>query len=314
MLGGVSVLIGGAVGVAVVGAAGWLAPGEGAAAWLPAMTIAAGFGLLGLADDLARLSPVMRLTTEVVLATAAAWLALGGHGDVSGLPPWGAGILAAGLIVAAANAYNLIDNSDGLAAGVGLITLLGLAASNPAAGWDTGMLALAGALAAFIPWSWPAARIYLGDAGTLAIGGLIGLAIWHRMIIPGSASVTAAHTALGCGLIAGYVLFDPIYVVMRRLLGRRPVWIGGVDHPSHDLRPLLRSWSAGLLFLLAVHLLSVAIGLGLLRAWLPVGTAGVALVAWLVVLAAARRGAAARVASASRQDPAGRVDGSRTVC
>ena len=133
------------------------------------------FAAVGLADDRFSLPAAWRLATQV----AAAGVLVAATGGLERLPlpapldlplgPLGAPI-AAVWVVAVANFYNFLDGIDGLAALQGLLTGLGIAL----AGWDPFAAvcgaALAGGCAAFLPFNWSPARIFLGDVGSLLLG------------------------------------------------------------------------------------------------------------------------------------------------
>ena len=124
----------------------------------------------GLADDLRGLSPVFRLAAQI---TAGVLLWRGGlH-----IPSLGSGYLdlaAVSLfVVASVNAWNFVDGSDGLAAGVTCIVALTYAtlpagSANPFShllAWS-----LTGACAAFLFANFPPAKIFLGDSGSNFVG------------------------------------------------------------------------------------------------------------------------------------------------
>lgn len=182
-------------GVAVVGgmALVWLAlqagllrdptlGGDPAVAALMAAAVA--MMVLGLVDDVRGLSPLARLAGQVVIV--AAFLTVVDVFDevrLGGLVfedlPAGVGFgLAAFWILSMTNAANLMDGMDGLAAGVGVVAVsflayLALAVYGQAAMAETLVLA-AGAYGAFLVFNRHPARIYLGDAGSLALGFLLG--------------------------------------------------------------------------------------------------------------------------------------------
>lgn len=291
LLGGVAVLAGLAGGliVSVLLAGTGVQPPGG---WRLPIGLAAGFAAIGGIDDRRGLDPGLRLLLEIFVASIALRLACAAPGiacPFGGLP-----ILGGALVVtAAANAFNLTDNADGLAAGTGALTLLGLACW-PALG-EPGALgfAAAGGLAGFWLANRPPARIYLGDLGSLAIGGLIGLGLWQRWLIPHPGRPSLAIVLAGA-LTLGYTLFDPAYAVLRRLARRRAPWIGGVDHPSHDLAALFSDRGRALAIILPAQAVSVAAGLAIAVAGAPPAVALAAIAIWAGVFVAARAGARRR--------------------
>lgn len=302
LLGGVAVLAGlagGLAGYAVLPHVGLRHP----AVWALPIGLAAGFALIGGLDDRRGLDPSLRLLLELFVASVALRLACALPGiacPFGGLP-----ILAGALVVtAAANAFNLTDNADGLAAGTGALTLLGLAAWPVPGEPPAFSFAAAGGLAGFWLVNRPPARMYMGDLGSLAIGGLIGLGLWQRWQapLPGPSSLAIA---LAGALTLGYTLFDPAYAVLRRLVRRRAPWIGGVDHPSHDLAALVPGWSRALPIVLLAQALSVAIGVAIGIGRLPPAAAIAGVPLWGGLLAAARIGARRRARAGIRPAPPG---------
>lgn len=176
--------------------------------------------LLGLVDDLRDLSPGMKLTVEVAVASAT-WFA-GFHADQLALPLLGAvesgGIVSfvvtVAWIVAVTNAVNLIDGIDGLAAGISLISVLTvflLANSQGATVPVIVALALAGGIAGFLRFNLPRARIFLGDAGALGLGYTIAvLAIGSYQKAPAGLALIVPLLALGLPVL------DTCLAILRR--------------------------------------------------------------------------------------------------
>jgi UDP-GlcNAc:undecaprenyl-phosphate GlcNAc-1-phosphate transferase len=295
LMGGVAVLAG--------LAGGLVASVPVASACLLPIGLAAGFAAIGGIDDRRGLDPALRLLLEILVASIALRLACAAPGiacPFGGLP-----ILAGALVVtAAANAFNLTDNADGLAAGTGALTLLGLALW-PVPGEPRALgIAAAGGLAGFWMANRPPARIYLGDLGTLAIGGLIGLGLWQRWQVPAPGRSALAIVLAGA-LILGYTLFDPVYAVLRRLARRRAPWIGGVDHPSHDLSAFFPGWGRALPAVLVAQALSVAAGVAIGTGRASPAAALVGVPVWGGILAAGRVGARRRSRAGDDRAPAG---------
>ncbi len=136
-------------------------------------------GALGLWDDEVDLRWSVKLAGQVAIALAS-WAAGVRIGSFEA--PFGLAVIDAALpsllltvvwIVVVTNAFNLIDGMDGLATGIGLITMLTVFVLATAEGVGAPILltlALAGALAGFLRFNLPRARIFLGDSGALAIG------------------------------------------------------------------------------------------------------------------------------------------------
>ena len=187
------------IGIAVAVVAGNLLLGGLAVPSLAVLGLAAAYGAVGLVDDYAKikkkenagLSPKQKLVLQILVA-AVFILVLFLQSD--GLPviwipftdiaiplPWPLYIIiAAFVIVGADNAVNLTDGIDGLAAGVTLPVALFFVAVGIAR-QDAGVMifaaALAGGLAAFLIYNFNPAKVFMGDTGSLFLGGAVaGLA------------------------------------------------------------------------------------------------------------------------------------------
>jgi len=135
----------------------------------PVLLLAIGFGLLGLADDLAGLAArPLRAREKLALqfAMAIVFAAYASRSIHYTAWPWLDFALYTLVIVGAANAFNFTDGLDGLAAGVSAIILLPFI-SLPLAG------AFIGALLGFLWHNAPKARIFMGDAGSQLLGALV---------------------------------------------------------------------------------------------------------------------------------------------
>ncbi|HEX2030304.1 MAG TPA: hypothetical protein VHL78_02730 [Actinomycetota bacterium] len=232
---------------------------------LPLAPVAAALMLLaiGLLDDARTLPPSVRLVGQ---ASAGAILVAGGLR----LEPLGpAGVPAAVLVVVlSANAVNMMDGQDGLVGGLGAIAALGLAGL---AAWnDAGpalmlALSLAGALAAFLLWNRPPARIFLGNGGAYAVGVL--LAVIGMMI----ALRDGWRGLLAAGACLGVFAFEVVYTVLRRVASGRAVVPGDRFH-SYDVTAILaggRARSTGIFWVLGAA--AAALGLAVGRLPLAVG-------------------------------------------
>ena len=130
-------------------------------------------GLLGLVDDLRRGLPVAARLLAAVIVTAVALPLLGGElpaGTVAGT------ILGAAWVVGFTNAFNFMDGINGISGLNGAViagVLWRLAPDDSAAGVVAAVTC--GACLGFLPFNAPRAMAFLGDAGSYAIGGSLGL-------------------------------------------------------------------------------------------------------------------------------------------
>ena len=137
-------------------------------------------------------------------------------------------------LLGAINALNLIDGIDGLASSVGIILSLAVAAMSLLTGHLPEALlatALAGALAGFLVYNAPPASVFLGDAGSMLIGLVVGvLAI--RCSLKGPATVAlAAPLALW-----SIPILDVTMAIIRRKLTGRSIYTSDHGHLHHCLR------------------------------------------------------------------------------
>jgi UDP-GlcNAc:undecaprenyl-phosphate GlcNAc-1-phosphate transferase len=131
------------------------------------------------------------------------------------------------------NAVNLLDNMDGLAAGVTAIAAAAIAwtfAQELGPVVATLPVALAGALVGFLGWNRHPARLFMGNCGSLSIGGLVAAAA-----LIGVARAGTIASAAAAALILIVPLVDTAFVVLLRRLAGRSTTRGNVDHMSHRL-------------------------------------------------------------------------------
>jgi UDP-GlcNAc:undecaprenyl-phosphate GlcNAc-1-phosphate transferase len=134
------------------------------------------------------------------------------------------------------NAFNFMDNMNGLCAGIGAIGAFLFALIAAADGEYlvalTGFL-ICGALIGFLPWNFPNARAFLGDAGSHLIGYLLAV----MAILPHFYTKQNPHplAVLSPLLVLAVPLADLAQVVILRTFNRKPFWIGDTNHLSHRL-------------------------------------------------------------------------------
>jgi UDP-GlcNAc:undecaprenyl-phosphate GlcNAc-1-phosphate transferase len=188
----------------------------------------------GLLDDWLNLKPWQKLLGELA---AAVWaygagvriLGVTGHAT----SPWLGFVLTVIWLILCANAFNLIDGIDGLAAGVGVTATLTIFIAGMLHGDITLGLAaapLAGCLLGFLRYNFNPASIFLGDSGSLTLGFLLGAygVIWSQK----------AATMLGLAAPAMALALPLIEVALsigRRFLQNEPVFLGDRGHIHHRL-------------------------------------------------------------------------------
>ena len=214
--------------------------------------------LTGLADDLWALSAKWKLTAQITGAT----IVLSTGTTVQLIhSKWIAIPLGLLWIVGMTNAFNLLDNMDGLAASLAVVATFFFAVAaiwyQPSRLVLVMSIALAFALLGFLPFNLRPGRralAWMGDSGSLLIGFMLaslGLA----------SSYTVASSTLATLLLPVIVLAVPILdttlVTIVRLLDGRPVTQGGRDHSSHRLVALGVSETSAVILLASV---SAALG------------------------------------------------------
>ena len=134
------------------------------------------------------------------------------------------------------NAFNFTDNMNGLCAGTGAIgafffTLIAAAKGEYLVA-ITGFL-MCGALVGFLPWNFPDARAFLGDAGSHLTGYLLAvMAILPHFYTKQEPRPLAVLAPL---LVLAIPLLDLAQICLFRTLNRKPFWIGDTNHLSHRL-------------------------------------------------------------------------------
>ena len=195
------------------------------------LAMAVGLAVLGLVDDLRRLSPWPRLALEIAAGigvwtiTNTAWL--------PGPRPLQA-VATVCWVVIVTNSFNLLDNMDGLAAGIAAVSsifLFAVAAENGQYLLGSFALGLAGCAVGFLRYNFHPARIYMGDSGSLFFGFILAV-LSLDIHFPTASPPTVVVVPV---LIVGVALFDTTLVSITRLLHGRTPFQGGLDHVSHRL-------------------------------------------------------------------------------
>ncbi len=250
-------------GIAIYGAAslGFAVEGVGAVPW----AVWAGASVLfvvGLLDDLREVSPIGKLVAQAV---ATAFLLYAGFAFGGAWPLWISVPLTFLWVIGITNAVNLLDNMDGLAAGIAAMVALVLALFSGFVGSIEGLslsLVLVGAATGFLVYNFNPARIFMGDCGSLFLGYSIAAV---ALIIQEPASSISPWAAYLVPLaVLAIPIFDTTLVTFMRKLAGRPVSQGGRDHSSHRLVFLGLSEQRAVLMLYGLSLIMGGVALGLL--------------------------------------------------
>ena len=216
------------------------------------------FSAMGLIDDLRGLSPWLRFAVGLGIAVT---LVAYGIRLQSPLPIAADAVISVVWILGITNAFNLLDNIDGLAAGTAAVaatTFFLIALFNDQDYSALLAIGLAGAMLGFLRSNFHPATIYMGDAGSLFIGFLMAyLGLKMRT------TVTEIPQLFAPLVVLGVAVLDTTMVVVSRLRRGVSPFTGGQDHLSHRLRRLglsvRRSVSTLLLASVALGGLAVAL-------------------------------------------------------
>jgi UDP-GlcNAc:undecaprenyl-phosphate GlcNAc-1-phosphate transferase len=269
----------------------WLVLGEGDPVRWSFLSGSIFLFLVGLYDEFRPMSPIAKLVAQILAATMVIAL---GYTSTFFTPRISNPILAQLpnilftyiWLVGITNAINLLDNMDGLAGGISLISAAVLGYFF----WQNGnftlllvSLALVGSLAGFLVYNFPPAKIFMGDSGSLFLGfTLASLAIAQQQQASNLLAVIGVPA-----LIFLLPIIDTTLVMITRLMrGQSPVQ-GGRDHTSHRLVAFGLSERQALLVLYGVALSSAVMAAAIeeINYWLSLVLAPI-LILGLALLAA----------------------------
>lgn len=267
--GGVAILV--AFVLALFMAGGTLLAPESAGGWNDAYKVMVVAALtlcgMGVVDDAVGLSVRVRLAIYALVCLGATWVLTGvftfglavspGTLVAEAAAPWA---LLSSFAIALAmlwllNLYNFMDGIDGIAALETVIACscaAGLAYySGAGLQYVVFCLLLATAHAGFLFLNWPPAKLFMGDAGSVATGFLIGALIVH-----GAAS--QALNPLCWIILLGVFVVDATWTLMWRMLTRQPFTQPHRTHAYQRLSRHFGSHSKVDFALLAINLLWLA--------------------------------------------------------
>ena len=240
--------------------------------------------LLGIVDDLRRLQPYTKLLWQLVVGCVLVMFGI----RIELIPwTWLSVPLSIFWFVLIMNAFNLLDNMDGLAAGIGAIAAGFCAVHAATTGqWTIAGMAsiLSGTCVGFLWNNFPPAKIYMGDSGSHLLGlNLAALALlgtWRHS--------TQLLTIMAIPvLVLAVPIFDTCFVTIQRLVNRTHPFRGGKDHVSHRLAILGLSQRQTVLVLYVVSAVFGMVSLLSVR----VGGLPAIVIAFLVVAVVALAGA-----------------------
>lgn len=203
--------------------------------------------LVGFLDDLLNIKPYQKLIGQLIGATFV--IGLGPRIPITGyelLDIW----ITVMWLIGITNAVNLLDNMDGLAAGIAVIACVSLAAGFALNGQTNELLLVTvfvGALLGFLIFNFNPASIFMGDCGSMFVGFLLASSVLMGQVGGRSRGIFSILA------VPVLILFVPIFdttlvTVIRKLWGRKASQ-GGRDHTSHRLVALGLSERAAVLMI-----------------------------------------------------------------
>ncbi|MBI4378896.1 MAG: hypothetical protein HY578_07360 [Nitrospinae bacterium] len=199
---------------------------------LPILLSATAIFALGLIDDIVKLNPQVKLVGQIIIASS---LTL--SGIIIEIIPYPVISIPFTILwlVAITNSFNLLDNMDGLSAGIAVIAATSLGIFLIQSGNHSAALLafiLAGASLGFLVYNFNPAKIFMGDCGSMFLGFLLSstaiIGTWRE------ASNLIATMVVPL-LVLGIPIFDTTFVTLTRKLRGRAISQGGKDHISHRL-------------------------------------------------------------------------------
>ncbi|HUT92714.1 MAG TPA: MraY family glycosyltransferase [Thermoguttaceae bacterium] len=222
--------------------------------------------VLGLVDDVRGLDWKIRLGVQTLVASVL--VLLGWRISLFIETPWITGPLSVLWIVGLVNSFNMLDNMDGLSAGVaaiaaGMLAAVMLLAGDPATHQPQlfvggFLLVIVGALAGFLWHNRPPAKLFMGDAGSYLVGYLLAMATLTATFAGEDVPV---HAVLAPLCVLAVPLYDTVTVLWIRLRSGRSPFVGDKSHFSHRLVELGMSKTQAVL---TIYLTTATCGLGAL--------------------------------------------------
>jgi len=207
--------------------------------------------IVGLMDDIISLKPYSKLMGQIIVGSI---LCVFGIGIKIPSYPFFEIPLTVLWVVGIVNAFNLLDNMDGLSAGIGAVCSIMLSIIFYIKGNTPLMMAslmLTGSCLGFLRYNFHPAQIFMGDCGSMFIGFCLStltlLGTWYE---PTHLLVILAVPVL----VLAVPIMDTLFVTLMRGLASRRIFEGGKDHISHRMVALGFSESRTVIILYVVTL------------------------------------------------------------
>jgi len=226
-----------------------------------------GIGIMGFLDDRLDLNALLKLAVEGAIVLLIYSIGINTHALESilgfGQLPLALSFLLTFIVIAGLiNAFNLIDGIDGLAGGISLINTLCFS-------WifwqhsDTGFLllhlCLSGALIVFLYYNFNPAKIFMGDAGSLIIGLLMGISFLRVLSFENDLTSTWAF----CMML--FPSIDMLRLFVARILQKRSPFSADRNHYHHLLLKTGNNHKQAAIACYTIHIVLLLFGMLLLK-------------------------------------------------
>ncbi len=192
---------------------------------------------LGLWDDIKQLGPGLKLIVQFAVALTAAFFAeIRVEFFIENTLI--TSVLSAFWIVLIINAFNFLDNMDGLSAGIAVIasSILFTAAAMSGQIFVGGLaLVFIGAMLGFLVFNFPPAKIFMGDAGSMVVGFFVAM-LTLRTTYYHEAQSGRWYAVFMPLIVMAVPLYDFISVTLLRISQGKSPFVGDTQHFSHRLR------------------------------------------------------------------------------
>lgn len=206
----------------------------------------------GLVDDLIELKPIYKLLVQVASTFL---LIYQGYIFGSDQLSWIGVPITFFWVIGITNAINLLDNMDGLSAGISCIVAIIIGSISVMGGhYSTALIAfiLAGATLGFLRYNFNPARIFMGDSGSLFLGFTLS---YLSLAVQKDLGNTSIFILLILPLAIMVIpIMDTSLVTIKRLISGRKIYVGGKDHTSHRLVALGLTEKKAVLLLYSIAL------------------------------------------------------------
>jgi UDP-GlcNAc:undecaprenyl-phosphate GlcNAc-1-phosphate transferase len=220
-------------------------------AMMPGMLI---LFIIGLKDDLTVIGPLTKIGAQILAISFVMYHPsfhihhLHGFFGVGDVSIWVVTPLAAFIMLAIINAYNLIDGIDGLASAVGIVifTIFGLMFFLLKMPVFSGIsLIMIGSLIAFLRFNLSSKKkIFMGDTGSMLIGFVIACSVVRIFTVPGSELKTLPFLIENLPLVVMAILIVPFFDTARvftiRIMNKKSPFSPDRNHIHHILIDYLK--------------------------------------------------------------------------